>query len=795
MPFFSNSGSSGSGDGGLPVLSGTTAPSNSLGVDGQIYIDTAAEVFYGPKTAGSWGSGIPFGSASYLDLTNVPTTFPPESHTHAVADVSGLQATLDTFVTSADVSAQISGLADTAPETLNTLAELAAALGDDPNFATTITNQIAGKADASHTHAIADVTSLQDTLDAKASGTHSHTKSDVTDLATSDLDLAGNRCLFANYYASQADFPSATTYHGGIAHSHADGAIFFAHSGAWTRLANQSELPDPGLQWSTVPASETATGTAGEIAYDETNFYVCVSSNLWKKSPLLAFDTGGGGDGTYQIVITSQPSSGSAQSGTFVVSAEGYLPTGETISYQWQQSVDGGTSWQDIELATSSVYQLSGLTTSDSGTKYRAVLSSQNASTVYTSAATVTVVDSGVSGVTLNAPTIVHPASTNAGSAWQFTITADNIDVGTTGYSAVLYEYQYELSQTNGYAFEDISSVTSSKYATAFPLVDNQYQVGVAVGTIAYGGENAWTTGNFLPTMRARGRYRLERTVNGTPEQIQTDWSPWSVARSGNASVSNIILSGQTQFLTHPSGGTADLSAAFGATAFSTSATISGSTKRYRWATGQSESNLTYQPLYTNQYSLIQPVHLSSVGTKKLWCIGAADYQIGSISAPATLVVPFSDLDSDYRQTSVDSISINGFIVYNYGLESIKLVPELSILGTIFTGEGTGGGADPDWQLLTNQTSGQVATITAGNLNVRLERSNSYGSDSVSWALRKSWLAPIDTVTSGGTLGVFQSEEYGWNYRATCRLENATLNFMGKEFTGIYTVWANWDYF
>lgn len=50
------------------------------------------------------------------------------------------QADLVTYV-----AAQIAALVDTAPATLDTLNELAAALGDDPNFATTFTNAIAGK--------------------------------------------------------------------------------------------------------------------------------------------------------------------------------------------------------------------------------------------------------------------------------------------------------------------------------------------------------------------------------------------------------------------------------------------------------------------------------------------------------------------------------------------------------------------------------------------------------------------------------------------------------------------------
>ena len=53
------------------------------------------------------------------------------------------------FQTEAQVSAKISALVDSAPETLDTLNELAAALGDDPNFATTIITQLGNKLDTS----------------------------------------------------------------------------------------------------------------------------------------------------------------------------------------------------------------------------------------------------------------------------------------------------------------------------------------------------------------------------------------------------------------------------------------------------------------------------------------------------------------------------------------------------------------------------------------------------------------------------------------------------------------------
>jgi len=58
------------------------------------------------------------------------------------------------------------------------------------------------------------------------------------------------------YFDNQAAFPSANTYHGAVAHSHADGAMYFAHGGVWTRL-----LQDGGALGT--PSSGTATNLTG----------------------------------------------------------------------------------------------------------------------------------------------------------------------------------------------------------------------------------------------------------------------------------------------------------------------------------------------------------------------------------------------------------------------------------------------------------------------------------------------------------------------------------------------------
>lgn len=44
-----------------------------------------------------------------------------------------------------------------------------------------------------------------------------------------------------------------------------------------------------GLTWSSVPASPTATGTAGQIAYDRQYQYICVATNTWARISLDAF--------------------------------------------------------------------------------------------------------------------------------------------------------------------------------------------------------------------------------------------------------------------------------------------------------------------------------------------------------------------------------------------------------------------------------------------------------------------------------------------------------------------------
>lgn len=113
-------------------------------------------------------------AAPWAGITGKPTSFTPSSHSHSIAQITGLQTALDAkaplaspalsgsptaptatagtnttqIATTAFVAAAIGALIDAAPGAMDTLNELAAALGDDPSFATTVTNALAGKLSA-----------------------------------------------------------------------------------------------------------------------------------------------------------------------------------------------------------------------------------------------------------------------------------------------------------------------------------------------------------------------------------------------------------------------------------------------------------------------------------------------------------------------------------------------------------------------------------------------------------------------------------------------------------------------
>jgi len=93
-------------------------------------------------------------------------------------------------VSNAYTDTAISNLIDSAPGVLDTLNELAAALGDDPSFATTITNSI----NTVQSNLTAEITRAQAAESTNASGISAN----VTDIATNASDIATNAAAIAS---------------------------------------------------------------------------------------------------------------------------------------------------------------------------------------------------------------------------------------------------------------------------------------------------------------------------------------------------------------------------------------------------------------------------------------------------------------------------------------------------------------------------------------------------------------------------------------------------------------------
>ena len=81
--------------------------------------------------------------------------------------------------TDIQIETKVAALVSQAPETLDTLDELAAALGDDPNFATTVSNQIGTKANSADVYT---KTACDSKIDEKIAAIHAITSTDITSI-------------------------------------------------------------------------------------------------------------------------------------------------------------------------------------------------------------------------------------------------------------------------------------------------------------------------------------------------------------------------------------------------------------------------------------------------------------------------------------------------------------------------------------------------------------------------------------------------------------------------------------
>lgn len=100
-----------------------------------------------PATAGTADTAL---SVEWTNVNNKVTVSTTQDGLMSRTDkqnLNNLVNNTNNYQTGEQVDAKVASIVDSAPETLDTLNELATALGNDPNFATTVANQIGQKAD------------------------------------------------------------------------------------------------------------------------------------------------------------------------------------------------------------------------------------------------------------------------------------------------------------------------------------------------------------------------------------------------------------------------------------------------------------------------------------------------------------------------------------------------------------------------------------------------------------------------------------------------------------------------
>ena len=151
-------------------LSGTNTGDNTVCTSGTA---TTATKLFTARTIDITGditaTAVSFDGSANISISAVVND---DSHDHVIANVDGLQSALDAKATPANISTAITNLVDSSPATMDTLNELAAALGDDPSFATTVTTSIGTKlAKSSNLIDLANTSTARTNLGVDVAGT------------------------------------------------------------------------------------------------------------------------------------------------------------------------------------------------------------------------------------------------------------------------------------------------------------------------------------------------------------------------------------------------------------------------------------------------------------------------------------------------------------------------------------------------------------------------------------------------------------------------------------------------
>ncbi len=166
---------------GIQGIQGPAGPAGATGATGPAGSNATATTDASALVSGTLDAARLPGSVVLTTDARLSDARQPLTHTHTASQISDFTAAViaaappttnaslltsgtlpdarlsSNIARTSDITTAVANVVNAAPAALDTLNELAAALGNDASFATTVTNSLAGKANVSHTHTVSAI--------------------------------------------------------------------------------------------------------------------------------------------------------------------------------------------------------------------------------------------------------------------------------------------------------------------------------------------------------------------------------------------------------------------------------------------------------------------------------------------------------------------------------------------------------------------------------------------------------------------------------------------------------------